>query len=203
MKHFRYIIYTLLYSFVLFVIRLPLWILGFFIVPIALLFAKEDKSTLNDNGWSMKTLPKWAWFWGNDIDGCYGDHSGRWMNRDSYFKNGRLFLNQFVWCAWRNPVNNLRQTKLFSADFADMTSMGYFGQEVVNDRFYEDGYHLVWIKRDNFLQCGIYYTRQWGSSAYGIRLRIGFKLKPSHDITSGTKGFTTSFNPWKTFRGTR
>lgn len=203
MKHFKHIIYTLLYSFCLFVIRLPLWILGFIIVPFALLFAKEDKSTLNENGWSMKKLPKLFWIWGNDKDGCYGDHAGRWMNRDSSFKNGRLYLNQFVWCAWRNPVNNLRHTKLFSCKLSQMTDSGYFGQYKVNDRFYEDGYQLVWVKIGKLLQCGIYYTRQWGNSDKGIRLRIGFKIKPNHDNNTEDKGFTTSFNPIKNFRGTK
>lgn len=73
-----------------FFLVLPLMLLGFIVVPIALLFAKDNH------------LPVWAeWCWGNKEHGNNGGNF--WIKRSLNWPN---YLRCFWWLVVRNPTAN-------------------------------------------------------------------------------------------------
>ena len=71
-----------------------LTIVGIFIVPIALLFAKDNK------------LPKWAWIWDNDRDKIQGDGGFKNEHCPNYGLRYGSFACNYIWLALRNPCAN-------------------------------------------------------------------------------------------------
>lgn len=70
-------------------------ILGIFVVPIAILLAKDGR------------LPKWAWIWGNDRDGIEGDGGFKNEHCPRYRLKYGSFLCKYIWLAIRNSSANL------------------------------------------------------------------------------------------------
>ena len=116
-------------------IRIPLILIGLFIVPIGICFNKVDYSSARrftkyntDRKWVLVTLPDWLWIWSNDEDGALGDKRGWW---DANCKSGysRDFLSKYVWLALRNPVNNMRFVKGISCRVSDCVVTKVYGQD--------------------------------------------------------------------------
>lgn len=82
----------------LFMVSLPVILLGLVAVPIALLFCKPED----------EHLPRWAWPWDNAADGINGDGDahGGWRGPEHANGRERTFWWRFVWLALRNPVHN-------------------------------------------------------------------------------------------------
>lgn len=101
------------------VVLIFLWLIGLVVIPIALLFRKEDESTRRkyteyhqDLTWVKVSLPKIFWIWDNDIDGVE-DPRGEYR---SMMGGKRNFWTMYNWLAIRNPVSNLRFSNLFSVN---------------------------------------------------------------------------------------
>jgi len=184
-------------------LQIPLLLLSIVVVPLAILFAKDTGESIpfrnpaNKGNWKMRKLPNWAWIWSNDHDGTLGDKRGWWAKRWD-FKPER-FLPQLVWLIWRNPVNNLRNTKLYSCPVS-ICDISYIGKYVVSDNIGREGWQFVKATSRDTGQAWYGFYAFWlypWSNRIGLRIRIGFKIKPSHDSTTENKGFAFTMSPFK------
>lgn len=130
-------------------------ILGLIVIPIAVCFVDDSKKdstykTDGKNEWWLRTLPRWAKWWDNKIDGTLGDDDYRWAGRDIPFgwKN-TSFLGQFWWMAVRNPFNYFKRF-ILACDVRENTVKKLAGQDYVRDDLVSTGWQ--------FLKCGRYYT---------------------------------------------
>ena len=79
------------------VINIPLFIIG---IPVCAVLAWGGFSYFaEDNKYHW---PRWAYIWDNPEDGV----DGAWYQRAN--KHRSYAMNEFIWSALRNPVNNLR-----------------------------------------------------------------------------------------------
>lgn len=130
-------------------------ILGIFLMPIFLLFVDDSKKeptykTDGVNEWWLRTLPKFALFWDNKIDGTLGDDDYRYASRDIPFglKN-TSFLGQYWWMAFRNPFNYFKRF-ILACDVRKDIVEKVAGQDYVRDDLNSTGWQ--------FLKCGKFYT---------------------------------------------
>ena len=79
---------------------LVLQTLGYFLIPVAILFRREETSYVT--GQPIVNAPLWLWLYGNDEDGLdppwYREANPTWG----------AWRRMWAWAAYRNPVNNLR-----------------------------------------------------------------------------------------------
>lgn len=181
-------------------------ILGFVVVPIALMFPDDShkKDTYISNGnqeWWLRQLPPWAKLWNNTIDGTLGDPNFRWASRDIPFgwKN-TSFLGQFWWMAVRNPANYLKRFVL-SCDVRKHPIEKLGGQDYVRDDLNSTGWQ--------FLKCGKFYTFygvwKWSKTERALVVQLGNKFDLEDNIKTYSdgqeykyfKGFTFEINPYK------
>jgi hypothetical protein len=78
------------------VLLLPMWVLGLVLTPIGIIFAQKSVSrgTLDP--------PRWLWLWGNDQEG----YDPRWYQ--IYRAGWPRWFRMWEWAALRNSVNNIR-----------------------------------------------------------------------------------------------
>lgn len=98
MKHIKNIARILFWG----VVEIPVWFIGLFVVPIALLFEREVSRSELRNPVDMLfnfRLPTWAWPWDNGDEGTCGDRYWRKHHPDDYDS----FKAKFIWLAIRNP----------------------------------------------------------------------------------------------------
>lgn len=199
------------YNLIVLICTVPLIILGLIIVPLGLLFKDDSKkdSTYKTDGtseWWLRTLPSWAKWWGNPIDGFLGDDSYRWASRDIPFglKN-TSFLGMFWWGAIRNPLNYFKRF-VISCDVRECSYKLLQGKEYVRDDNANQGYQFLKATRksDGKAYYRIYGVWQYGQSNRAFVLEIGNKFDKSHfsENYSGReykafKGFTFVVNPYK------
>ncbi len=79
---------------------LPLTVLGFFLVPLAILFRRSEVSPIT--GALIVNAPSWLWLWGNDQEGLLPE----WYR--IYRPTWPWWFRAWEWAAWRNSANNLR-----------------------------------------------------------------------------------------------
>lgn len=206
-------------------VKLPLAIVGLFVVPVGLLFVQKGrpnkfgetsqchKGKYIEKGasghWDYWSLPGWLWLWSNDEDGLLGEPSGKHSARVG--GKERSFWGMYQWAAIRNPVNNLRYTRLMSCRVEDC-DIEWKG---VGDSYNAEG-ALLLNDNDPLLE-GWYFVRathrETGRKYYNYRrvkrlksgkilhIRCGFKVKPVHvgavfDEDDKDKGFTYRITPW-------
>ena len=150
---------------------LPFTVIGFFIVPIAILFRKPDVSL---EGKLIVNAPRWLWLWGNDEDGYepayYVAMTPEW-NR---------YVRMWVWAAWRNSFNNIRFIRWLSPP------------PVVDEiKFWQSGrLYIIWQ--------GLY-TRFVYITSMGHWLTLGWKywiddsVNPCRDIRRFGVGFGCNY----------
>ncbi len=159
---------------------LPTTLLGFVIVPIALLFCKKD----------TYDLPKLFWLWGNAEDGING------FSTVSHFTGDpSSFHSRYIWLASRNPVHNYKlslgkdidpskvSTKKIIGDVqtSDIGHPGFLYQELTDGTW-----QLYWVKR-------------YGSKC--IRLNVGYKIFDKMKYGKIFKAqWVLSFSPFHPFR---
>ena len=173
-----------------------LTIMGLFIVPIALLFPNGGTSV--SDGRPIIVLPDWAWLWSNDFDGASGDKRGWWNEHAPFGLGSKHFLSKFWWLAIRNPVNNLRRTRLFSCPVSKCY-IDFVGQREVADKPGLTGWQFVTAEHERTEQTwhGFYGVWPWGQGR-ALVVRLGFKIHPAHEGTKEQpKGFCFRINPWK------
>jgi hypothetical protein len=166
----------------LFSLKLILVILGVVLVPIGLLFKKKDFTkpvVIKVGGVNLYyrpfnyKMPNWLWIYGNDEEGLMSNFKPWW---DSQKGQADSFWSMYKWAVFRNPVNNLRFTKMFQCDFIKCDH-----QVVVGDNSY-------YVKSTDSRTGKAYYSyrrRKWyqykGQHVSSI-LHLGFKVL-QHTIT--------------------
>jgi hypothetical protein len=86
------------------VLLCPLWVVGLFLTPIGIIFAK--KSATGD----ILNPPRWMWLWGNDQEG----YDPRWYQ--IYRAGWPRWFRMWEWAALRNSVNNIRYVPWLNPD---------------------------------------------------------------------------------------
>ena len=153
-------------------------LLGLLVLPLAIAFSDG------------KTLPAWAWPWGNDREPL-GDAARRAdIDAATGFVRGWL---RFRWLALRNPGNNFGYALGFEQSGARYS---YSGDPETSDQGHEGVLHVT---GDNVRQRAfcIYIVKRWGTTRC-LRIMLGWKI---HDmINDGTKAqLVCVVNPLMTF----
>lgn len=182
-------------------------VLGIFLMPLFLLFVDDSRKAVTYktdgiNEWWLRTLPKFALFWDNKIDGTLGDDDYRWAERDIPFgwKN-TSFLGQCWWMAIRNPFNYFKRF-ILACDVRKNKVEKIAGQDYVRDDLRSTGWQ--------FLKCGSFYTFygvwkwKW-SDSHTVVIQLGNKFDlqdnlkeyPSYQEYKYFKGFTFELQFWK------
>lgn len=178
----------------LIIARLAGIITGLVVVPLAIPFRVPGVS--GSDGRPIVNLPRLTWLWGNDFDGLTGDKRGWWKANTPFGWAVDSFLAMFWWAAIRNPANNMRFLDAFSAPVID-SKITYRGRYTVEDKPGMDGWQFVIVENNGKRWYGFYLVHCW-SSKRALVIRLGFKVKPSHQGTSEPrKGLTFKFNPAK------
>lgn len=192
---------------VLLPLRVAFILLGFLVVPVALLFRQYHGDsavafTQYAGTWRLVTLPRWAWPWSNDRDGAIGDKRGWWHASTPFGLGADHYLSMLIWLAFRNPANNLRFTRLFGCPVLS-TSATWWGNEVVEDDPGKGGVRFLMATTGLWPFYGLYWVRQW-SETRALVVQIGFKGEPEDWVEDYTgdeqrqwKGFTCEINPAK------
>lgn len=159
--------------FFLLLARFVLMIIGWFILPVVLLFREEAtppprpayaSARMVDKDWVYIRLPGFFdKLWGNYKYGA----GGNWFTWETYKGS---YWGAYVWLGWRNPVNNLSGgTVLLEEDIR------FIGKPKISDVGGISGFQLAW---GNGIW-GLYFiiplpfTDQWA-----IRCRLGWKIEP-------------------------
>jgi hypothetical protein len=177
----------------LFVCNVVLVLLGLVIVALAIPCRVPGVSV--SDGRPIVNLPRWAWLWGNDYDGLTGDKHGTWAASTPFGWPADSYGAMYVWAALRNPVNNMRQTSLFSCPVASCTITGY-GQDYVRDHDGQAGWQLVIAKRGLRRWYGFYWVHQW-SATRALVVRLGYKITKADQGQAEVIGMTTKINLFK------
>lgn len=197
------------------VVRLVLLALGLPVVALAALYPVAGVSV--SDGRPIVNLQRWAWLFGNDFDGLDGDKRNWWAdNCDALVLFGlrpllrrvgvpiaplavTSWLARWWWAAVRNPVNNMRLLPAFSCPVSECL-VERLGADLVEDKPGQGGWQFVVARRPAGLArwYGLYCVWQLKADRACV-LRLGFKIKPEHELAPGepAKGMTFKFNPWK------
>jgi hypothetical protein len=155
-------------------IRIPLIILGYITVPLALLFQAYRLEKSKYNGQFIYVFT-WDWMlpWQNQENGFY---------YNGYFDHG-FILTSLRWTLIRNPVNGLREVKYLSCliDPKRVRFMGTFGD---SDQKYLPKEEVMKYdtKVPHWFLCwhGLYSCIYWQVNIFGLRrLWIGWKIRPN------------------------
>ena len=167
---------------------------GIVVVSLAIPF-RVPAVSLSD-GRAIVNLPRWAWLWGNDYDGLLGDKRGWWAANTPFGWSADSFCAMYWWAAFRNPANNMRLLDTFSAPVID-SKISYRGRYTVEDKPGMGGWQFVIVENDGKRRYGFYLVRCW-SEKRAFVVRLGFKVKPSHQgANEPRKGLTFKLNPFK------
>jgi hypothetical protein len=197
------------------VVRLALLALGPPVVALAVFWPAAGVSV--SDGRPIVNLRRWAWLFGNDFDGLDGDKRNWWAdNCDALVLFGlrpllrrvgvpiaplavTSWLARWWWAAVRNPVNNMRLLPAFSCPVSECL-VDRLGADLVEDKPGQGGWQFVAARRPAGLArwYGLYCVWQIKADRACV-LRLGFKIKPEHELAPGepAKGMTFKFNPWK------
>ncbi|WP_313135525.1 DUF7338 family protein [Stutzerimonas nitrititolerans] len=180
----------------LIVARVALIVIGLPVVALAIPFRTEGVSA--SDGRAIVNLPRWAWMFGNDYDGLFGDKRGWWADNTPFGWPVGSFAAMWWWAAIRNPVNNLRLVPGISCPVSECL-ITYRGHYSVEDKPDRGGWQFVTAKRHSGSSrwYGFYFVHEW-SKTRAFVIRIGYKIKPSHaGSDEPAKGMTFKLNPWK------
>ena len=203
----QYIILALLRWLLMIAIRLPMFFIGLFVVPIALRWRYEDttyqqKQPITWHDWRYIRLPKWAWPWDNTHDGAMGEPHGKFWLREA-----RSFLKTDYWKMWwwlavRNPTNNLtRHTHFFAYHAGHAHTRLLAGDPVVHDNNQHYGWQFLCAYRGPYRYYGFYLVKRL-SKKWFVSMRLGNKISPTdrygtrfHDNVGAWVGST--FRPFR------
>lgn len=155
---------------------LPLMVIGWFVVPVALLFEKDDQ------------LPRWAWLWGNADHGNDGDNFWLKLETDGHIG----FWDKYSWLAFRNPTFNSSKYLISFIASGNQATIG--NRNVARDR--EAGFFYT---RDRWAW-DIQLVRPYKSKPHKcFHFRAGWKLNRK---TAGEHcQFVFMISPYKTYTG--
>lgn len=214
MAMIRHYAWAIIQNVALFLICIPLTLLGLIVVPVALLWPDDSQkaATYKTDGieqWWLRTLPSWATWWDNPYDGFLGDDALRWAGRDVPFGWRNLFYRaQCWWGAMRNPLHRFKSF-VMACDIRRCTFQLLAGQEFVRDRPDSTGYQFALATRDDGRRYyRIYWVWQWPFKVFGrdvaAIIEIGHEFRRDHwyqDYTGrdfkNFKGFAFLIHPCK------
>ena len=154
--------------FLRFLAGIPVELLSFIVVPIAVPF-----TSMRDG---KNRLPKWASWWDEMQHGTDGDGTGEWAEGDNtgYWKRVMWLL--------RNRANTFNCT-VQGFDENLIKEITYEGNPKVSNRPYgtEGLLHITAHLSDGRTREEYYFVRRWGKSSRCIRIRLGWKLKDALD----------------------
>ena len=208
-----HILTLLVKSILVFLVGIPVTLLGLITVPIGYLFRHEYRETTvpftqYPGNWMLVRMPRWLLPWDNQYDGMMGDKRGWWDNwcKENYKKDSTSFKAIYMWTAIRNPANYWSRN-LTGLDLAGCKITKLAGNV---DEVTEEPGCKEWL----FLLCttanGSKYHRFFMSWAYdkdpthGIMIDIGWKFKLKHNEMPETaidkdriRGSVFTLSPWK------
>jgi hypothetical protein len=189
------------------VMQIPLAILGLFVVPFAMVFARQGLTT---DGRPTGKLPNVLGWFDNAIDGDYGDRRGWWIDNCStaawfgWFPNLKStdFLARYWWLAVRNPINNFKRF-VVGADCTriDIKKHYHCGTSLIGADAGSRGASLLIFTR-GFWSLEI--TYDYGNGR-GFYIQSGHKVERkdlsrfTEDDPRRMRGVTLEFNPYKPF----
>lgn len=180
-----------LHILLIFIVSLPVTLLTFVVVPLALIgLTPEDKH-----------LPRWARWWetyDNDING-----DGPWAGPEH--ANGQ---QNTYWWRLRWLIRN--KTGVFSYEVTGMDRAEVFdystqGDVLTGNRPGHSGnlYAEAYMNDGRRIFPCYYFVRQWGNSNRCIRIYAGWKFRQSKRVslwpTTGLAQFVLSINPFQFF----
>ena len=189
MKHIQA---WVLWVVVFFCIRLPLMAIGVVFFPLMYVTRKRDDS-----------LRKIFWLWDNEEDGIYG--APFWIKRNDGKYN---FKTAYTWSALRNPVNNMRFTKLgLNRDKIIDIEYKYWGDpeiptpHLARNRKGRKMWHYSLVRRGWLWYPSFWYINATKSNVKHFRVRAGWKCTykwiQDNDLSQSGKysGATFQFLP--------
>jgi len=191
----KYYLWFLFIDLPLSILKVIIALVGIFIVPIALPFAREEhlKHSLIKKqlyyAWEYKRLPKIFAWWDNADYGVQGNDVFRREAYNPFHERVGGFLSNWYWLAIRNPANGLYKTRLFSVVPKELDYMAWLGSQLVDNN--KPGWQFVFGRKGRRLYTGLYYYK--GSGEY----RFGFKLLPTERTREREIGLTFIANPFK------
>lgn len=194
----------------LFLVCLPLTLLGLLVVPLALRWPDDSQkvATYKVGGrhvWWLRRLPWWASWWDNPIDGFLGDDSFRWAGRDIPFGwRNTDYLAQCWWGAIRNPLHRFKSF-VITCDVRRCSFLLLAGQPFVRDRADATGFQFARALRDDGVPFyRIYWVWKWPGLDRAAIVEIGHEFRADHwgqDYSGreykARKGFAFLIHPCK------
>jgi len=168
------------------VVRIIIIIFGLLAILVALPFAKPT-GEINDRGWQMWHMPRWAWPWDNDRNGVYGDKSGRYVR-----EHGTGFWWRYNWTAIRNPANNASRHWL-GFNVSEVTNIEYAGTENEADEGVA-GWSYYRAKTEKFVYPGFVWSGPIRGKNYSFY--AGWKIRKNKAPNDGQIGLTISLEKW-------
>ncbi len=190
-------------SFALFLLRVPMILLGLPVVWVALPYATLVSTMApftqypERGSWGLIRLPTWALWWDNAFDGMLGDKRGWWANEcDGQHSSQR---NKWRWAALRNPANYFSRN-VCGVDVSNLTIELVKGTAFENYR----GYELLRGTDSNGRIYPRFYLEYAFTATHGLMIDFGYKVKLSHNGTPSDapekdrlKGIVMVASPWK------
>jgi hypothetical protein len=161
---------------------LPIYLLGFPMVAIGLLFCDEDD----------EHMPRFFWLWSNPNSGINGDLGGRnpiWPRKTN--GRNREYRYRWIWLAWRNPT----------AGFSKAVGVPITKPVQHWEYHFGDGNKLVSNRMGWAWDYAIEF--RYGSTGRGLHIRVGWKLsayktaKPDEVPPIAARIFRV--HPWRSF----
>ncbi len=184
MEYIKFILRLIKHLGVLFLVLLPLEILGWVILlPICYL-----------QGTSLEKLPVWLkWF----------DNADQYVGRNidtyrSIYLSG--WYNRYVWLAWRNPLNYFGYEVLGHKVSSKMSVLQQHGDVSIGDGTKSGFYYVECKDRDEILY-EYYLIHKW-SDTKCLRFRMGYKIKsPDSNLVDSVIQYVLVLQPYKDFWG--
>lgn len=189
-------------AFALFLLKVPMIVLGLPVVWVALPYAKQSSLTFpftqfpQYGTWYLLRLPRWAKLWDNAFDGMLGDKRGWWANECKGEHTSRY--NMWRWAALRNPANYFSRN-IGGVDVSTLTI-----QQVGGSLTGEDGNGYMLLRGNGDKIYPRLYAQFFFTATHGLMIDIGWKIKLSHNGTAldapekdRLKGIVFTLSPWK------
>lgn len=199
-------------AFLLFLVQIPLILIGPLVVACMLPFRKTDESTrkpftqypeLGDY-----VFTNFSGWWGNPCDGLLGDKRGWWANYcwEHYHRHHTHPFCMWMWAAFRNPINYFSRC-VAGVDVSRCLIEKKWGQDVVSDSVGKTGWQYLVAYRDDGKEFPrLYIVLPWFfKPTHAVMIDIGWKVKLSHNgtpkdarLADRAKGDVFTISPWKT-----
>lgn len=162
-----------------FFVKLPLMLLGLFVIPIALRF--RTTSPVTDPARQtypfrmIVHLPKWAWIWDNEPEGAMS-WMKRWPDLIWFGKPPTSLWAMYQWLAIRNPSNNLKFVRGLAVNMLEVkrVKLLYGVSSQVSAKYDLRGAQFFTVTGKYLRYFNFHYVGKY------IWIRLGHKVEPRH-----------------------